>query len=283
MCAFTVLTQRQPKYWCKYCEVFVKDTKFEKQQHEATGRHQGNIRRSLKGIHREQEIEARKQVQAKAEVARLNGLVPGAGGAGPSVAAGVGDKPTVAKREPQKKATVEDRKRQWEQLAAMGVALPEEARQDMGMAGDWKVVTKKVVGEVNEQGNFEEKQLNKGVHKRKIDEAEEDRIAAEGLITKKKGWGQTYKTFPGSKSNDDDDLDALLGAKKSPAVKEEVALKTEDPVKDEEDTKTLLDIPTAEEAAAEAAAEVAAAPVKQEEDAPAAPAVVFKKRKKIKV
>ena len=162
----------------------------------------------------------------------------------------------------------------------MGVALPEEARQDMGMAGDWKVVTKKVVGEVNEQGQFEEKQLNKGVHKRKIDETEEDRIAAEGLITKKKGWGQTYKTFPGSKgNNDDDDLEALFGVKKTPEVKEESRVKTEDPVKDEDDTKTLQDIPTKEEAEANAAA----APVKQEEDTPAAPAVVFKKRKKIKV
>ncbi|KAH6615336.1 U1 zinc finger domain-containing protein [Boeremia exigua] len=274
-----------PKYWCKYCEVFVKDTKFEKQQHEATGRHQGGIRRSLKGLHREQEIEARKQAQAKAEVARLNGLVPGANGAGPSVAAGVGDKATFAKKEPQKKATVEDRKRQWEQLAALGVALPEEARQDMGMAGDWKVVTKKLVGEVNEQGQFEEKQLNKGVHKRKIDEAEEDRIAAEGMITKKKGWGQTYKTFPGSKDNDDDDIEALFGAKKTPELKmEEVEekVKTEELVKHEEDTNPLHDIPTADDAATDAAD----APVKQEEDAPvapAAPAVVFKKRKKIKV
>jgi hypothetical protein len=161
----------------------------------------------------------------------------------------------------------------------MGVALPEEARQDMGMAGDWKVVTKKLVGEVNDQGKFEEKQLNKGVHKRKIDEIEEERIAAEGLITRKKGWGHTYKAFPGSKGNDDDDLEALLGAKKSPAIKEEDTVKTEDPVKGEEDTRTLLDIPTAEEAIADAAA----APVKQEEDAPAAPALVFKKRKKIKV
>jgi hypothetical protein len=161
----------------------------------------------------------------------------------------------------------------------MGVALPEEARQDMGMAGDWKVVTKKLVGEVNDQGKFEEKQLNKGVHKRKIDEIEEERIAAEGLITRKKGWGHTYKAFPGSKGNDDDNLEALLGAKKSPAIKEDDTVKTEDPVKGEEDTRALLDIPTAEEDAADAAA----APVKQEEDAPAAPAVVFKKRKKIKV
>lgn len=204
--------------------------------------------------------------------------MPGANGVGPSVAAGVGDKATFAKKEPHKKATVEDRKRQWEQLAAMGVALPEEARQDMGMAGDWKVVTKKVVGEVNEQGKFEEKQLNKGVHKRKIDETEEDRIAAEGVITKKKGWGHTYKAFPGSKG-EDEDLESLFRAKKTPDVKEEANVKAEELVKGEEEAKTLQDIPTAEEADANAAT----TPVKQEEDAPAAPAVVFKKRKKIKV
>lgn len=205
-------------------------------------------------------------------------MVPGASGAGPSVAAGVGDKATFAAKAPPKKATIEDRKRQWEQLAAMGVALPEEARQDMGMAGDWKVVTKRVVGEVDEQGQFEAKQLNKGVHKRKIDDTEEDRIAAEGLITKKKGWGHTYKAFPGSKG-EDEDIEALFGAKKTSDIKKEDSTKMEDPVKGEEETQILQNIPTAEEAEAQAAE----APVKQEEDAPTAPAVVFKKRKKIKV
>ena len=43
-------------------------------------------------------------------------------------------------------------------------------------------------------------------------------------------------------------------------------------------TNTLQDIPTAEEAEAKAAETV----VKTEEDAPTAPAVVFKKRKKAK-
>jgi hypothetical protein len=64
-----------------------------------------------------------------------------------------------------------------------------------------------------------------------------------------------------------------------PEVKEESDIKIEEPVKDEEDARTLQDIPTAEEAEAS----VTAAPVKQEGDAKAAPAVVFKKRKKIKV
>jgi hypothetical protein len=255
----------QPKYWCKFCEVFVKDTKFERQQHEATGRHQGNIRRSLKGLHREQEI----------EVARLNGLVPSAS-ASPSVATGLGEKSTFGKREPEKKATVEDRKRQWDQLAAMGVALPEAARTDLGMAGDWKVVTKQVVGEVGDDGEFQVKQLNKGVHKRKLDEDEEEKIAAGEMITKRKGWGHTFKTFPGSKGGDED-IESLF-ATKTPQVKaEESPVKAEEPVKGEDETAALHDIPTAEEAETQAAEAI----VKKEDDTPAAPAVVFKKRKKI--
>ncbi|CAO2650655.1 Nn.00g019470.m01.CDS01 [Neocucurbitaria sp. VM-36] len=269
-----------PKYWCKFCSTYVKDTKFERAQHEATGRHQGSIQRSLRGLHREQENEQRQKARAQAEVARLNGLVPSS--STPSVATGLGGKPTFEKR-PEKKATLDDRKRQWEQLAAMGVALPDEARGDLAIAGDWKTVSHEVVGEVNEDGEFKASSLNKGIRKRKIDEEEEEREAASEVITKRKGWGHTYKAFPGSKGGDDD-IESLLG--KKPAVQiadQEVKKEDEDggdvkaEVLEESETKTLQDIPTMEEAEAK----VADAKVKQEEDAPAAPAVVFKKRKKI--
>ena len=97
------LTPIQPKYWCKYCEVYVKDTKFERAQHEATGRHQGNIQRSLKTLHRKQENEQRDKARAQAEVARLNGLVGSS--SNPSVATGSGGAPTYEKR-PEKKGHV---------------------------------------------------------------------------------------------------------------------------------------------------------------------------------
>ncbi|KAJ4301833.1 hypothetical protein N0V90_003929 [Kalmusia sp. IMI 367209] len=64
-----------PKYWCKFCRDYIKDTKFERQQHEATGRHQSNIQRSLKGLHREQAATERQKQRAKDEVARLNGRI----------------------------------------------------------------------------------------------------------------------------------------------------------------------------------------------------------------
>ncbi|KAI8936527.1 hypothetical protein NX059_006931 [Plenodomus lindquistii] len=270
-----------PKYWCKFCLVYVKDTKFERAQHEATGRHQGNIQRSLKSLHREQEIEQRNKSRAQAEVARLNGLVPST--SSPSVAAGTGGAVTFEKR-PEKKATVEDRKRQWEQLVAMGITVPDAARADLAIAGEWKKVSEEVVGEVTEDGEFKVTALNKGVRKRKIDEEEEEREAAGEIITKKKGWGHKFKTFPGSKSADDD-IEALLGKKPIPAI-QEPEVKQEDSEgqgvkaerEDDATAKTLQDIPTAEEAEAQEAATA----VKQEEDAaPAAPTVVFKKRKKI--
>ncbi|KAF2856079.1 U1 zinc finger domain-containing protein [Plenodomus tracheiphilus IPT5] len=272
-----------PKYWCKFCLVYVKDTKFERAQHEATGRHQGNIQRSLKGLHREQEIDQRNKARAQAEVARLNGLVSST--SSPSVAAGTGGAATFEKR-PEKKATVEDRKRQWEQLVAMGITVPDAARGDLAIAGEWKTVSEEVVGEVNEDGEFKVTALNKGVRKRKIDEEEEEREAAGEIITKKKGWGHKFKTFPGSKSADDD-IESLLGKKPIQAT-QEPEVKREDSegqgvkAEREDDTtaKTLQDIPTAEEAEAQDAATA----VKQEEDPPAAPvtpAVVFKKRKKI--
>ncbi|KAL5393455.1 hypothetical protein DPSP01_000276 [Paraphaeosphaeria sporulosa] len=271
-----------PKYWCKFCKDYVKDTKFERQQHEATGRHQSNIQRSLKGLHREQAAEERQKQRAKDEVARLNGLVPSTSSPAASNAPA---KPTFAKTE-EKKATLQDRKKQWEQLAAMGIAVPDEARGGMALKGEWTVVKEEVVGSVDQDGEF--KALNKGVRKRKVDEAEEERELAGETITRKKGWGQTFKSLPG-KGGDDDDIEALFKKRKADVKDEEPALKTEvkeeDTVKGEAESQPLADIPTEEEAAAKREAErktdSTAALVKEEESSGSTPAVVFKKRKKM--
>jgi len=222
------LTRSQPKYWCKFCEVFVKDVKFERAAHEATGRHQGNVQRSIRKIQKDHDQAEREKQKAKDEIARLSGIAgrsapPGAGSASIKGAAGqsVGKAPTFTK-EPQKQASAEDRKRQLAQLAAMGVAVPEDYRKEVAMIGNWEVVSEQVVGEDGKQP------LNIGVRKRKLDEAEEEAVAAGEIITKKKGWGQTYKKFPGSKGNADEDLDALFSMKK-PTVKTEPNVKAESP------------------------------------------------------
>ncbi|KAF1953381.1 hypothetical protein CC80DRAFT_477885 [Byssothecium circinans] len=282
-----------PKYWCKFCSDYFKDTKFERQQHEATARHQGNIQRSLKSLHREQANKAREQQRAKSEIARLNGLVPSSttstSTTAGNAAGGTADstpKPTFAKTE-ERKATLQDRKRQWEQLAAMGIATPDEAGGGKSVKGEWTVVSEKVVGQVGDDGVVRDIEpseggaLNKGVRKRKLDEEEEERLRDGETITKKKGWGNTYRKFPGSKgvAGVDEDLEALFSGSKRPKVEPEEESEVKEEVKEEENggkgedaPSSVMDIPTEEEAAA--------TKLKEEEDKPA-PAVVFKKRKKI--
>ena len=41
-----------PKYWCKHCGIYVRDTKLERTNHEATGKHQGALKRFLRDLHR---------------------------------------------------------------------------------------------------------------------------------------------------------------------------------------------------------------------------------------
>ncbi len=76
-----VLILRQPKYWCKHCKTYVRDTKLERTNHDATPKHQGNLKRFLKDLHRGHEKDEKDKERAKAEVARLNGLPVGSGSA----------------------------------------------------------------------------------------------------------------------------------------------------------------------------------------------------------
>lgn len=290
-----------PKYWCKFCQTYVRDTKFERQQHEATGKHQGAIQRSLRDLHRTREREDRDKQRAKDEVARLNGLdtSAAAGSSAASAAAAAGKKPPA--KQPPRQATAEDRKRQLKQLADMGVAVPDEYRGDMALAGEWQTVAVKEPAESASNRSAETGALlNVGVrNKRKAegeaDEEDEDEQQRQGeRPVRKAGWGQSFKTYPGAKGDPGEDIEALLsGVKREAGVKKEddgsegVRKEEEaegDGVKKEEEGEDganadlttgvepkLADIP----------------PVKTEEDAAeekgdtsAAPAgVVFKKRK----
>src|ERR1700743_2697962 len=107
-----VYSFQQPKYWCKFCKVYVRDTKLERSQHEATGRHQGAIQKSLRDLHKGQEREQREAQRAKDEVARLNGMVGGSAASKSSSASGPALQSSSGSAAPKKQATVEDRKRQ---------------------------------------------------------------------------------------------------------------------------------------------------------------------------
>ncbi|KAG9669053.1 U1 zinc finger domain-containing protein, partial [Aureobasidium melanogenum] len=261
-----------PKYWCKFCSTYVRDTALEKKSHEATPKHQNNIQRSLRDIHKKTEREDREKQRAKDEVARLNGLVSGKQQANSSVASA--SQPSASKPKstaPTGPASVAERKRQMEQLAAMGVAIPEEYRRDMSIQGEWSTVSEtpvyaRPVKSTSDDQDDDTKAF--GVRKRKLDDEEE-----QDLKLAPKAWGSRLKSYPGASSNTEEDLDALLSGA---TTKKEVKSEASDLLKKEGDldtTDTIASVPDIAEAAS-AESEVKAE-LNQNQDAP----VVFKKRK----
>ncbi|KAH8598997.1 hypothetical protein B0O99DRAFT_505445 [Bisporella sp. PMI_857] len=266
-----------PKYWCKHCKIFIRDTKLEKTNHEATPKHQGNIKRFLRDLHRGHEKDEREQQRAKNEVARLNGMVAGGSlgsgtsSAGQSTVSGV----SSAYKLPKPPATAEQIKKQREQLAALGVAVPDEFRPDLAMTGDWQVVSERLV---KPEGEKKPDAIALGVRKREDRSQDEEEWEA-----KKMRYGSRFKTYPAEE--DEADLDALLNnvtGKGNGVLKtnDEWRIKTES--KDEgfaevkEDSKLEpLAAPLNEEIMPPMDAAVKDEAVEQK----GLPAIVFKKRK----
>ncbi|KAH7046790.1 hypothetical protein B0J12DRAFT_627164 [Macrophomina phaseolina] len=297
-----------PKYWCKFCQTYVRDTKFERQQHEATGKHQSAIQRSLRDLHRTREREDRERQRAKDEVARLNGLTSSSSSSAAAAGKGHGGKKADP---PPRQATAEERKRQLKQLAELGVAVPDAFRAEMAMAGEWQTVAVKPVEGASKteyrDANLSASgaPLNVGVRsKRKAEGEIEEEEALQALTRgekkapRKAGWGNSFKAFPGARGADPgDDIEALLsGAKKVKAedgeikreedadagIKKEESLEDEGVKREEGDEGVKADPVGAEPKLSDIP------PIKTEDDAQeeqpenagaAAGGVVFKKRK----
>jgi hypothetical protein len=289
---FISLIKSKPKFWCKHCKVFVRDTKLEKTNHEATPRHQGNLKRFLRDLHRGHEKDEKDKERAKSEVARLNGLVTG-GGAASSSSSRFRRGPTPSAPKPQ--ASAAQRKQQLAQLAELGVSIPDDFRPDMALAGEWQVTSQRVL-EPDGETKVEAKAM--GV-KRERGEEDEDPEAAE---IKKRRWGSKFRTHPAEE--DDTDLDALLNQVISnghpPTVKVEMKSEGSNPaeVKREGDIKSTpvnatlaeneTDVPHVSERVKEEPQEMSKIPgeipysdgvAKQEETEQIATGIVFKKRK----
>ncbi|KAK1964401.1 hypothetical protein LY78DRAFT_659371 [Colletotrichum sublineola] len=235
-----------PKYWCKHCSIYVRDTKLERQNHEATGKHQGALKRFLRDLHRGHEQEEREKERAKREVERLKGIAPGSSASafsGPPSYSRSGS--GAASGGSSSSSTEAQRKQQMEQLAAMGVSIPTEFRGNMAMAGEWTVTTTKVIDDdAPPEKPIEAKAV--GVRKREQTEEErEEEEAVRGLFKKQRKWGGT-KTMP----EDDADLDALLGSSTllRPLKKEE---EEEEDVEEEVKKPAGTDLDDAEEGATE--------------------------------
>ncbi|KAL2002685.1 hypothetical protein VTN02DRAFT_6168 [Thermoascus thermophilus] len=177
------------------------------------------------------------------------------------------------------------------QLAEMGVAIPDEFRGEMAMAGEWQTVSERpLVDSSHDHEPGESSALNIGVRKRKHegDDEDEDEVQAQGKAPRKV-WGSATKGYP--VGPDDEDLDALLESTQH--------LKGKKPVPDAEKVKTEPgepEVPIKRESPPPSAEEAGGHPpsIKKEEtlqgvpeDIPEAkdeeqetlPGVVFKKRK----
>ncbi|KAK4166730.1 hypothetical protein QBC43DRAFT_14935 [Cladorrhinum sp. PSN259] len=290
-----------PKYWCKHCSVYVRDTKLERTNHEATGKHQGAIKRSLRDLHRTAEQAEREKERAKREVDRLNGVVSSSGG-GPS------SKTSTTKSQPQNGSTAEqitqaERQRQLEQLAELGVAIPTELRKDMAMVGEWSVTSTRVIddGEGNsgesksQEGEEGEDLAGRAVgvkRSREMTEDEKEREEAlNGLFNqnKKRKWGVGSKIIS---EGEDEDLDALLSGglvvKKKEDVEDIKAKTEEDQLVTKEEPQERAALESAPDVKTELPSQVKQEPVEHGEGSLSAvpskkgsevPAVIFKKRK----
>ena len=100
------------------------------------------------------------------------------------------------------------------QLAEMGIAIPDEFRGDIALAGDWKVVSERVIEDENEKST-KDASKSIGVRKRKHeggnnDDDEDGEDSAPIRFTSSKTWGSAVKEYPDAHRDKDDDLDALL-------------------------------------------------------------------------
>lgn len=178
----------------------MRDTKLERQNHDATAKHQSAIKRSLRDLHRGKEREEREKERAKREIDRLNGVVSSSSSSSARPAgAAAGGRPL----------SETERKRQAEELASLGVNIPDQFRGDLAMAGEWTVTSTTIVPERNNAAGEENPDaVARGVHKRERTEEEiEEEEAVKGLFKKPRRWGRDSRAVAGG---DSEDLDALL-------------------------------------------------------------------------
>lgn len=265
--------KNSPNYWCKHCAVYVRDTKLERQNHEATGKHQYAIRRSLRDLHRTHDREERDKERARREIGRLNGVV----------AASPADDSRFKKTSSSQQGTGTDSalKQQREQLAQMGVSIPSAFLPEMAMPGEWTVTSSRVIEDADAKETSE--RLATGVRKRgETEEDKEEQDAVRGLFKKPRRWGRDTKALP---EGEDAALDALLSGSvklKGEQGDRQAGVKEEEEqgsaVKNEPDTTEELLVQS--EGGKEEKSEVK---VKAEEydggDKPGIAPVVFKKRK----
>jgi hypothetical protein len=279
-----------PRYWCKHCSTYVRDTQLERQNHESTAKHQGNLKRFLRDLHRGHEREEREKERARQEIARVTGVVAGSSSAASSL------RSTGAQHAKSGAPSEAELKRQREQLAELGVAMPSEIRPEMAIPGEWTVTKTRVIKDDVDGGDAKKEATATGVRKRGAEEDKEEEEALQGLFKKPRKWGRDSRAMP---QEEDSELDALLSGsiltrptpsedtvtKREEEPSEGIKQEVKEEVKEEDDNDAVKKEPDDE------APQGLTIPVKKEEepalDRPVKPEeseggpapVVFRKRK----
>jgi hypothetical protein len=106
-----------------------------------------------------------------------------------------------------------ERKRQLAQLAELGVAVPEDYRREVAMAGDWQVLSQRFIQDELKNESAEDKPTmsvsNTDTRKRKLEGQDDEEQDSEP--TTRRIWGSTVRDYP-SRRIEDDTLDALLAS-----------------------------------------------------------------------
>ena len=270
----------------------MRETPIERKNHESSIKHQNNIQRSLRELHKTKERDERDKQRAKDEVARLNGLVGGKNGAKMMESGGIiGANVITGSSGSGKVYDAAQRKAHAEQLAALGVQLPDELKKEVTGVGEWETVSTRVIDEgeaatgtsladILKQESIKEESKEdvvKGMHKRRAD-GDEDVLGEDEVRRKKAAWGSRMKAYPGKAVEEDDgqDLDALLSGlarKQQPAT-------SEDGGEGQDAGNGIKEEPPEPVDAAEVAPDVKAEDGGDAEDGITAPPIpVFKKRK----
>ncbi|EPS40470.1 hypothetical protein H072_5686 [Dactylellina haptotyla CBS 200.50] len=120
-------------------KLFVKDSPLSRKDHEASPRHQHALQRFLRELHKNKEREAVAAENVKREAERLNNIDNPNYVAKP-LARRAAD---LIEKKPAKSGnwrSEEQKQKHFDELAALGVAMPESYRKEHAMAGEWETV-----------------------------------------------------------------------------------------------------------------------------------------------
>ncbi|KIJ67995.1 hypothetical protein HYDPIDRAFT_165741 [Hydnomerulius pinastri MD-312] len=141
------------RYHCKYCNIYIADDKPSRAQHENGLRHKGNVERFVRGLYKDGEKRVREREEEKgvmavvgkaAEAAYALDVASGrAGGSSSSTASSARAPPPPAPKPKPAKPT--NPYANYTTAASLGITDPDaeeaERRREMGIPGEWSVVT----------------------------------------------------------------------------------------------------------------------------------------------